>query len=125
MSNLKRTSIRCNMSRKRDKEVWELLHNLTDTGYSSSQEFIHDALLHYYNWVLEGRVPYLRSEMEAEFKRWMGEVLTAKGVSISSEGTAGASGSPPGKMEEQAIKPKVAEIEEDAMNRAYDFLSTL
>jgi len=113
------------MNRERDKEVWELLHNLEDTGYGSSQEFIHDALLHYYKWVSEGRVPYLRSEIEAEFKRWMGEVLSLEGVTINQGASAGAGGSPTAKKAEQEKEPGVVEIEEDAMNRAYDFLSTL
>jgi len=113
------------MNRKRDKEVWELLHNLEDTGYSSLQDFIHDALLHYYKWVSEGRVPYLRSEIEAEFKRWMREVLSLEGVSINQGASAGANESPTAKKSEPGKEPEAVEIEADTMSRAFDFLSTL
>jgi len=122
------------MNRKEDKEIWDMLRNLEAVGYTSLQEFANDAFSHYYKWLLERRVPYLRSEIEADFKRWMQEVLSLKEICISRAGEDKANGYSSVETVKEAGKKvrkkageesETVEIEEDTMNRAYDFLSTL
>gem|GEM_PF-3014437 len=133
-SDVKRASFRFYMNRKEDKEIWDMLRNLEAVGYASLQEFANDAFLHYYKWLLERRVPYLRNEIEAEFKRWMQEVLSLEEICISRAGEDKADGYSSVETVKEAGKeigkkageePEAVEIEEDAINRAYDFLSTL
>lgn len=127
---VKRASFRFYMNRKEDKEIWDMLRNLESVGYTSMQDFANDAFSCYYNWLLERRVPYLRSEIEADFKEWMREVLATEGIGVVREGQAttggdlGVAAAKPDDGNIQKEEPEAA-IEEDALNRAYDFLSTL
>lgn len=127
---VKRASFRFYLNRKEDKAIWDMLRNLEPVGYTSMQEFANDAFSCYYNWLLNQRVPYLRSEIEADFKQWMREVLATEGTCVVRAGQATASGDSgaaavkPDDANMQKEEPEAA-IEEDTLNRAYDFLSTL
>lgn len=121
-SHVKRCSFRFYLNRKRDAQIWECLQHLEEIGYTSLQAFANDAFLSYYDWVKAGRVPYRREELKASFQEWMQEVLIETQNKVVKE-VAEAADPPVGEEPKRQESP--IEIEQENLDRAFDFLSTL
>lgn len=117
MDNIKRSSLRFNLANEKSCEAWRLLHQIDDFGYTSMQDFIIDAVITYFNWRKNGCVPYKRAELEAEYKRWMRDVLQ--------DYTGTITGSTGEQKPDDFADAEEGEIENSVYDMASDFLSML
>lgn len=115
--NMKRSSLRFNLHREKDRKAWEALAVYEQFGYASRQDFIRDALIAYHGWLRGGSIPYTRKELEAEMKRWMREVLTQCTLPVLKEEPL------PEKTDKK--EPEEGLIDNSILAMANDFLSTL
>jgi len=118
---IKRISIRYNLEQKKDKKVWDVLHDFKEVGYTSRQEFINDALLHYHKWLEAKEAASLPEGLESKFKRWMNEVLSDKVVNIADDRLRADNNPVKAEVENTGITDE----EKETFDKSFDFLSSL
>lgn len=115
--SMKRSTIRFYLKNPKSRKAWDALGDYERFGYSTRQDFIQDAITAYHGWLESGTLPYTRSELESEMKRWMREVLMECSIPIQEQEL------PSQKSEENEAEEGI--IENSILAMANDFLSTL